>query len=310
MDEQLGVVFPGQGSQAVGMLSELAADYPIVADTFHAAGNALDQDLWAVVAQGPAEELNRTEVTQPAMLAAGVACWRVWCEAGGDWPALMAGHSLGEYTALVCAEALGFEDAVRLVRDRARLMQEAVPAGQGLMAAVMGLDDATVSDCCEQAANGAVVEPVNFNAPGQVVIAGETEAVQRALEAARDAGAKRAQELAVSVPSHCSLMKPAAERLAQRLADVSIGAPSVPVIHNTDAATSENPAEIRERLTRQLHTPVRWVATIEAMKEGGVGHLIEAGPGKVLSGLNRRIDRRMAIQPVFDRETLNTALKQ
>jgi [acyl-carrier-protein] S-malonyltransferase len=310
MDEQLGLVFPGQGSQAVGMLEELAADYPVVAETFTAAGEALGQDLWSLVRNGPAEEINRTEVTQPVMLAAGVACWRAWRQAGGAVPGRMAGHSLGEYTALVCADAIGFEDAVRLVRDRARFMQEAVPEGQGLMAAVMGLDDATVANCCQQAAQGETVEPVNFNAPGQVVIAGNTAAVRRALEAAREAGAKRAQELAVSVPSHCALMKPAAERLADRLGEVSIGHPVVSVIHNTDAAISDDANAIRQRLGRQLYTPVRWVETIEAMKNGGVQRLIEAGPGKVLAGLNRRIDRRMPIQPVFDRETLNTALEQ
>lgn len=310
MDERLGIVFPGQGSQSVGMLAALAGSYPVVGETFRAAGEVLGMDLWDLVQEGPAEDLNRTEVTQPAMLAAGVACWRVWEQAGGASPAVMAGHSLGEYTALVCGGALDFETGVAVVRDRGRFMQEAVPPEGGLMAAIMGLDDATVKGCCERVAGDDVVEPVNFNAPGQVVIAGNTEAVRRALNAATEAGAKRAQELEVSVPSHCALMKPAAQRLQERLTEVTIDQPAIPVIHNVDAASCSDPEGIRQRLTDQLHHPVHWVATIEAIKHNGIERLVEAGPGKVLTGLNRRIDRRMPVAPVFDEETLASALKE
>ncbi len=301
-------VFPGQGSQAVGMLAELAAAFDTVEDTFAQASEVLGYDLWQLVQQGPAEELNATHKTQPAMLAAGVAVWRVWRGAGGGTPALMAGHSLGEYTALVCAGALDFADAVALVAERGRFMQQAVPPGEGAMAAILGLDDEQVAAVCDRAADGEVLEPVNFNSPGQVVIAGQATAVARAVEAAKAAGAKRALVLPVSVPSHCALMKPAAERLAERLTGVNIAAPSIPVLHNADVAAYSDPEQIRDALVRQLHSPVRWVETIRAMAAQGVAAVTECGPGKVLAGLNKRIERKMPVFPVFDPASLDKAL--
>lgn len=300
-------VFPGQGSQAVGMLGELAADHPEVAETFAAASRVLGYDLWELVSQGPAEKLNETHVTQPAMLAAGVAAWRVWKREGGADPALMAGHSLGEYTALVCAGSLDFEEAVALVADRGRFMQEAVPAGTGAMAAILGLEDDQVIGVCEAAAQGEVVSAVNFNSPGQVVVAGHSSAVQRAVELAKEAGAKRAVLLPVSVPSHCELMKPAAERMRERLEGVTLQAPSIPVINNADVESPSDPDGIRDALVRQLHSPVRWVETVQRMGREGVDTLVECGPGKVLVGLNKRIDRGMNALPLFDSETLAKA---
>lgn len=305
---KLACVFPGQGSQSVGMLAGLAEGYPVVRETFAAASEVLGYDLWKLAQDGPAEDLNRTDRTQPAMLAAGVAAWGVWQARGGPAPAFMAGHSLGEYTALVCAGSMTFEDAVGLVADRGRFMQEAVPQGDGAMAAVLGLDDDQVVAVCESAAQGDVVSAVNFNAPGQVVVAGTAAAVQRTVEAAKRAGAKRAIVLPVSVPSHCALMRPAAERLVQRLEAVAISPPSVPVIHNVDAAPHTDPADIRRLLASQLHSPVRWVDTVQFMGEEGVDTLIECGPGKVLVGLNRRIERRMKAVPVLDADTLDKAL--
>lgn len=309
-DNTLGFVFPGQGSQSVGMLDGLAGTYPAVREAFEEAGAILDTDLWDIAANGPEDSLNRTEITQPALLAAGVAVWRVWQARGGAAPGIMAGHSLGEYTALVCAGAMEFADAVAVVHDRGRFMQSAVPEGQGAMAAILGLDDAAVRAACESAAQGEVVEAVNYNAPGQVVIAGDRSAVNRAIEAAREAGAKKAVALPVSVPSHCALMRPAAERLGERLASVRIGEPTVPVIHNVDAEPATNAEAIRERLVAQLHSPVRWVDTIRTMQARGVTRLVEAGPGKVLAGLNRRIERRMPALPVFDPDTLDKALQE
>ncbi len=303
----LGFVFPGQGSQAVGMLDALA-DEPVVRATFDEAAQALDFDLWVLVHAGPAERLNETANTQPAMLAAGVACWRLWQERGGAEPAVMAGHSLGEYTALVCAGALDFADALHLVRARGRFMQEAVPAGEGAMAAILGLDDDTVKRICAEAAGDRVVEAVNFNAPGQVVVAGHADAVARAVEQAKAAGARRALVLPVSVPSHCSLMRPAAERLAAELKQVDLRPPRIPVINNVDVAAPDDPEAIRDALVRQLHSPVRWVEVIQAMRARGVERLIECGPGKVLTGLVKRIDRALAVQPVFDADSLAQAL--
>lgn len=293
-------VFPGQGSQSVGMLADLVDDHSVVGQTFQEASDRLGYDLWKLVQQGPEAELNRTDRTQPAMLAAGVAIWRVLQQQQLARPAVLAGHSLGEYTALVCAGALAFEDAVALVAERGRFMQEAVPEGKGAMAAVLGLDDDVVRQVCADAAAGEVVEAVNFNAPGQVVIAGDRAAVERALEAAKTAGAKRALPLPVSVPSHCSLMRPASERLAQRLAEVTISTPQVPVLHNVDVAESASADQIRDKLVRQLFSPVRWVETIQALPKRGVETVIECGPGKVLAGLNKRIDRSLASVPVFD----------
>lgn len=302
------MVFPGQGSQSVGMLAELGAAESAVRDTFTEASDALGVDLWALTQDGPEEELNRTDRTQPAMLAAGVAIWRVWQSRGGDAPVALAGHSLGEYTALVCAGALDFAAAVNLVADRGRFMQEAVPAGEGAMAALLGLGDATVRSVCEQAGAIGTVEAVNYNAPGQVVIAGATAAVERAVELAGEQGAKRAVTLPVSVPSHCQLMVPAAERLRERLAEVPLAAPSIPVINNVDVARASDPDAIRDALVRQVHNPVRWVETVGLLAEEGVTDLVEAGPGKVLAGLTKRIDKRVGAWPVHDSASLDAAL--
>ncbi len=307
-DTSLALVFPGQGSQSVGMLSELARHHPVVEETFAAAGEVLAYDLWQLVQQGPEEELNRTDHTQPAMLAAEVAVWRVWRQCGGAVPGVMAGHSLGEYTALVCAGALDFATAVRLVAERGRFMQEAVPEGSGAMAAVLGLDDETVRELCRREAGGEVLEAVNFNAPGQVVVAGHHTAVERLMAAAKAAGAKRVVRLPVSVPSHCRLMQPAAERMAALLAEAEIRAPEIPVLNNVDVAVEEDPQRIREALVRQLYSPVRWVETIRAMAARGVTRVVECGPGKVLAGLNRRIERSMEVLPVYDQATLEAAL--
>jgi [acyl-carrier-protein] S-malonyltransferase len=305
---KLAFVFPGQGSQSIGMLNALGAEQPQVRATFAEASQALGYDLWQVVEQGPEDRLNQTEVTQPAMLTAGVAVWRVWRERGGAAPAYVAGHSLGEYTALVCAETLAFTDAVRLVADRGRFMQEAVPAGQGGMAAILGLDDETVRKVCQEAANGEVLEAVNYNSPGQVVIAGNAAAVARGAERAKAAGAKRAVILPVSVPSHCRLMHPAAERLAARLREVDIRTPVVPVLHNVHVQSEASADAIRNALVRQVESPVRWVEIIETMVANGVNRLVECGPGKVLAGLNRRIDKRAETLPVYDPATLSAAL--
>jgi [acyl-carrier-protein] S-malonyltransferase len=305
---QLAIVFPGQGSQSVGMLSELAMAYPQVVSTFAEASGVLGYDLWQLVQSGPEETLNQTDHTQPAMLAAGEAVWRVWRERGGAAPALVAGHSLGEYTALVCAGALDFAEAVDLVAERGRCMQSAVPAGTGAMAAILGLDDATVGALCAQADNGGTVSPVNYNSPGQVVIAGHVQAVERAVAAAREAGAKRAVTLPVSVPSHCSLMEPAARRFSDRLARAAIRKPAVPVVQNVDAAAHVDPEEIRDNLERQLYSPVQWVRTVQAMAALGITRIIEAGPGKVLAGLNRRIDRNLGHAAVQDPASLDAAL--
>lgn len=281
-------VFPGQGSQSVGMMAGYGDAAP-VRETFAEASDALGQDLWAMVSDGPADLLNQTVNTQPVMLAAGVAAYRVWQGRGGPAPALMAGHSLGEYTALVCADAIGFADAVKLVRLRAEAMQSAVPEGVGAMAAVLGLDDAAVRAVCAEAAQGEILEAVNFNSPGQVVIAGHKAAVDRGCALAKEKGAKRALPLPVSVPSHCALMQPAAEKLLAALAGIEVRSPAVPVLHNADVDGHADPAAIRDALARQLYSPVRWVETIQAMAAGGVELIAECGPGKVLAGLNKRI---------------------
>ncbi|MEW8010509.1 MAG: ACP S-malonyltransferase [Candidatus Thiodiazotropha sp.] len=308
-NSSFGIVFPGQGSQSVGMLSELAAAHPIVGQTFAEATDALGYDLWELVQNGPNDALNQTTKTQPAMLAAGVSVWRVWLEQGGAKPQIMAGHSLGEYTALVCADAIEFPDAVRLVAERGRFMQEAVPEGSGGMAAILGLDDDQVKTVCAEAASGDVIEAVNFNSPGQVVIAGHKEAVDRACILAKEAGAKRALPLPVSVPSHCALMKPAAERLAQLLDEVGISQPTVPVIHNASVAVAKDAESIRKQLAAQLYSPVRWVETVQMMATSGISSLFEAGPGKVLAGLTKRIDRGLVGLPVFDAKSLMQALE-
>jgi len=291
----LAVVFPGQGSQSVGMLGSLATSEPLVIETFAEASDVLGYDLWKLSQSGPEADLNATERTQPALLTAGVAVWRVWRRRGGPLPVVMAGHSLGEFTALVCAEALEFRTAVDLVRFRGRVMQEAVPAGQGAMVVVLGLEDADVVAACAGAAQGEIVEAVNFNAPGQVVIAGHATAVRRAIEACKQRGAKRALDLPVSVPSHSSLMRPAAEKLRERLKNVEVRRPQVPEIYTVDVSKHGEPDDIRQALVQQLFSPVRWADTVRQMIAGGVTHIVECGPGKVLTGLNRRIERRKEI---------------
>jgi [acyl-carrier-protein] S-malonyltransferase len=288
----LAFVFPGQGSQSVGMLAELGAAEPVVQQTFDEASTVLGYDLWALCQQGPEAELGATERTQPAMLAAGVATWRVWVAHGGAKPVAMAGHSLGEYTALVCSGAVDFATAIDLVRYRGEVMQQAVPLGQGAMAAILGLDDAELEAACRAAAQGEVVEPVNFNAPGQTVIAGNAAAVARAIETARQRGAKRAVLLPVSVPSHSSLMRPAAEKFALRLAAVEFRLPEIDDVYTVDVRKHASVEGIRLALTEQLFKPVRWADTVRAMLASGVTTLVECGPGKVLTSLNRRIERR------------------
>jgi len=309
MSIKFSIVFPGQGSQSVTMLADLASAFPVVSETFQEASDALSFDLWKMTQVGPAEELNLTHNTQPAMLAAGIAVWRVWSEQGDLQPALMAGHSLGEYSALVASGSLGFSDTVKLVAERGRLMQEAVPEGVGAMAAILGLDDDKVRALCAEAAETEVVEAVNFNSPGQVVVAGNKSAVDRMTVLAKAAGAKRALPLPVSVPSHCALMKPAAEKLAAYLKEVDITAPSIPVIHNVTVAEAINPDEIRKLLAQQLYSPVRWVETIQAMAGNESQYIIEAGPGKVLAGLCKRIDRAINGLAVFDPASLEKAME-
>jgi [acyl-carrier-protein] S-malonyltransferase len=303
----LAFVFPGQGSQSVGMLTALSAAYPSVRETYDEASTALGYDLWTIVANGPEEKLNQTEITQPAMLSAGVAVWRVWQAEHGPSPVIMAGHSLGEYSALVCAGALAFDDTVKLVADRGRYMQEAVPAGQGGMAAIVGLDDDQVRALCEQNAGNEVLSPVNFNSPGQVVIAGTASAVARAVENAKTAGAKLAKLLPVSVPSHCALMHPAAERMRERLNQLPISIPRIPVLHTVHVKSETSPEAIRDALVRQVESPVRWVETIRQIAAGGASQIIECGPGKVLAGLNKRIAKDTQTLPVYDPETLQLA---
>jgi [acyl-carrier-protein] S-malonyltransferase len=299
-------VFPGQGSQSVGMLSELAASHSQVSEVFEEASTVLGYDLWEVVQNDPEGKLNQTDITQPAMLAAGIAVYRTVLAQKVCVPAFMAGHSLGEYTALVASGVMTLAQGIELVSERGRLMQSAVPAGQGAMAAVLGLEDAQVLAVCEQA--DGVVEAVNFNSPGQVVIAGNKAAVEVAMVLATEAGASRVVPLPVSVPSHCSLMKPAAEQLAVKLESMEFNLPTVPVLHNVQFSEAKNVDEIKSLLVQQLYRPVQWVETVSAMKKQGVESLYELGPGKVLMGLNRRIDRKMKVQPVFDVVTLEKAL--
>lgn len=302
------MVFPGQGSQSVGMLADLAQQFPLVEQTFAEASAVLGYDLWALVQQGPAEELNKTWQTQPALLTASVAIWRVWQEKNGAMPVVMAGHSLGEYSALVCAGVMDFKDAVRLVELRGKLMQEAVPEGTGAMAAIIGLDNDSIAKACAESAEGQVVAPVNFNSPGQVVIAGNKEAVERAGAACKAAGAKRALPLPVSVPSHCALMKPAADKLAVALQEITFNAPRISVINNVDVAAESDADAIRSALVRQLYSPVRWTETVESMSAQGVAHLLEMGPGKVLTGLTKRIVDSMTAAAVNDVASLTAAL--
>lgn len=301
--------FPGQGSQSVGMLNDLAGNFGLVRETFSEASSILGYDLWDLVSEGPEDSLNQTARTQPALLAAGVACWRVWLEVGGSAPAFMAGHSLGEYTALVCAGSISFADGLQLVETRGRLMQSAVPEGEGAMAAIIGMSDEEVRKLCSDCSEGEVLEAVNFNAPGQVVIAGTASRVQAAVKLASDRGARMTKVLPVSVPSHCALMKEAADQLADRLADVQISGPSVPVIHNVDARSRSNPDDIRTALAAQLHSPVLWVPTLQYLLQQGIVSLIECGPGRVLSGLARRVDRSLKSGSLHDSNSVNQALE-
>lgn len=299
-------LFPGQGSQSLNMMDGFAA--AVVKDTFDEASDALGDDLWAMLKADSNEAINQTINTQPLMLAAGVATFRAWLAAGGARPSVVAGHSLGEYSALVAADALDFDDAVRLVRLRAEAMQSAVPAGEGAMAAVLGLEDADIVAACAEAGQGEVVEAVNFNAPGQVVIAGGKAAVERAIAACKARGAKRAMPLPVSVPSHCALMKPAAERLAEALESVSINVPVLPVLHNADVAAYSEAAQIRDALVRQLYSPVRWTETIRKLAADGVLLHAECGPGKVLAGLNKRIESTLSTSALTDDAAIAAAL--
>jgi [acyl-carrier-protein] S-malonyltransferase len=308
----LAFVFPGQGSQSVGMLAELAAAHPEVQATFEEASQGAGFDLWRVAAQGPEDQLNRTEHTQPALLAASVAVWRVWQKLGGAQPSQLSGHSLGEYSALVCANALSLHDAASLVAERGRLMQAAVPSGVGAMAAILGGDDAQIAAVCEAVAQGQVVSPANFNSPGQLVIAGNAEAddrphralarsakaVDRALARLAELGVKKAIKLAVSVPSHCALMRDAADRLGERMASIQWQAPSIPVVQNADATTYATVDDICTALQRQLYLPVRWTQCVQTLASGGATRIAECGPGKVLTGLIKRIDKALEARAI------------
>jgi [acyl-carrier-protein] S-malonyltransferase len=294
----LAFVFPGQGSQSIGMLSDLAAAHTQVQATFEEASQGAGVDLWSLVMHGPEERLNRTENTQPALLAASVAVWRVWQALDGTRPSQLSGHSLGEYSALVCADALSLHDAASLVAERGRLMQAAVPAGVGAMAAILGGDDAQIAAACEEVAQGQVVSPANFNSPGQLVIAGNAEAVDRALARLAELGVKKAIKLAVSVPSHCALMRDAADRLGERMASIAWQLPSIPVVQNADAQTYASVDDIRSALQRQLYLPVRWTQCVQALASGGATRIAECGPGKVLTGLIKRIDKTLEARAI------------
>ncbi len=307
LQPELAFVFPGQGSQSVGMLAELAVAHDEVVQTFAEASEGAGVDLWPLVAQGPEDRLNRTENTQPALLAASVAVWRVWQKLGGARPAQLSGHSLGEYSALVCAGALSVHDAAALVAERGRLMQAAVPVGVGAMAAILGGDDAQTTAICEEMAQGQVVSPANFNSPGQLVIAGNTGAVDRVLARLAELGVKKAVKLAVSVPSHCALMGEAAEQLGERMASIDWRLPAIPVIQNAEARSYTAISEIRGALQRQLYLPVRWTECVQALVAGGASRVVECGPGKVLSGLIRRIDKSLAVRAIGSPAELDAA---
>lgn len=308
MTTKLAIVFPGQGSQSVGMIADLYQQFDVVQQTFMEASTALGYDLWSLVASGPEAELNETHRTQPALLTVSVAVWRLWQQQGGMTPAYFAGHSLGEYSALVCAGVLSLADAVKLVEKRGNYMQQAVPVGVGAMSAIIGLDDAAIALSCEQAAQGEVVSPVNYNSPGQVVIAGHKAAVERAGELCKVAGAKRALPLPVSVPSHCALMRPAAEQLAADLAALEFNSAVIPVVNNVDVAIAADAAAVKDALVRQLYSPVRWTQTIEWLAAQGVTQVLELGAGKVLSGLIKRIDKNVTAASVGDIASLQAAL--
>ncbi|WP_078085858.1 ACP S-malonyltransferase [Microbulbifer mangrovi] len=305
----LAFVFPGQGSQQIGMLAEAAEAFPEINATFSEASSVLGYDLWDLCQNGAQEDINLTERTQPLLLSASVALYRAWLSQGGVAPARMAGHSLGEWSALVCAGVLAFEDAVRLVRERGRLMQEAVPAGEGAMAAVIGLDDEAVEAACNSAAEGGVVAAVNYNSPGQVVIAGGAAAVERAIEACKAAGAKRALPLPVSAPFHTELMRPAAEKLAPQIESTVFRAPEIPVIHNVHAKSESDPAAIKALMVEQIYSPVRWTSCVQVMAAAGTEQLVECGPGKVLAGLAKRIDRSLTAHNIETPAQMSEAVK-
>jgi [acyl-carrier-protein] S-malonyltransferase len=308
-DSRLAFVFPGQGSQSLGMLSALAQTQPEVEATFAEASEALGYDLWSLCQAGPEDQLNRTEHTQPALLAAGVAVWRAWRARGGARPAMLAGHSLGEYTALVCGGALSLAEGVRLVRTRGQLMQSAVAEGRGAMAAILGAEDALVEQVCAEVAGAEVVQPANYNAPGQIVIAGHAAAVERALAALGERGVRKAVRLAVSVPSHCALMREAAEALAEALASIDLCMPEIPVIHNVTSKTSSDVSSMRTALAAQLHQPVRWTGCVQALAAAGVSRVAECGPGKVLTGLAKRIDKGLDARALGSPDELNATLE-
>ncbi|MEZ5508770.1 MAG: ACP S-malonyltransferase [Gammaproteobacteria bacterium] len=308
MNKQIAFVFPGQGSQSVGMLADLNEAFPIVKQTFDEASDVFGRDMWALAQQGPEQELAQTEITQPIMLIAGVAAWRAWCQASDIRPALMAGHSLGEYTAYVCADAITLADGVALVKRRGELMRDACPGGQGKMAAILGMEDDAIKSVCADAAQGEVVQAVNFNAPGQVVIAGHSTAVDRAIELAKKAGARKAMPLAVSVPCHSDLMRAASEELAAKLNAIQFNNPVIPVVNNIDARIELDPGKIREKLIVQLYSPVLWVDSVKTMAEQGITRMVECGPGKVLSGMNKRIVRELEVFNVQDKASLDATL--
>jgi [acyl-carrier-protein] S-malonyltransferase len=289
----LAFVFPGQGSQKIGMLAELAEQNPIIEKTFNEASEVLGYDMWQLIQQGEQDEINLTQRTQPILLTCSVAIWRLWNEKQGTLPNQMAGHSLGEWSALVCANVIDFADALKIVEARGKYMQQAVPVGQGTMAAIIGLDDQTILKACSEASCLGVVDAVNFNAPGQVVIAGSNDAVERAMEICKSAGAKRALPLPVSAPFHTSLMKPAADNLAEMVNAVSFRAPEVPIMHNVHAKNENDPQVIKALMLEQIYSPVKWVDCVKQLKESGASTLVECGPGKVLSGLAKRIDREL-----------------
>ncbi|MBA56201.1 MAG: [acyl-carrier-protein] S-malonyltransferase [Pseudomonadales bacterium] len=308
MSKDLAFIFPGQGSQSVGMMADLNEAHPVVKKTFDEASEAFGQDMWALAQNGPEELLGQTEITQPIMFVAGVAAWRAWCEATDVRPALMAGHSLGEYSAYVCAGAISLEEGVKLVKRRGELMRDACPGGQGKMAALLGLDDEAAVAVCSDAAQGQVVQAVNFNSPGQVVIAGHAAAVDRAIMLAKEAGAKKAMALAVSVPCHSDLMKPAAQELAEQLNATTIEVPAIPVVNNIDARIEMEPGKIRDKLIAQLYSPVLWVASVNTMAEAGISSLVECGPGKVLCGMSKRIVRSMNVSTLQDQSGFDATL--
>lgn len=306
--QHLAFVFPGQGSQKIGMLSELTAAFPVVQSTFAEASEVLGYDLWALVQNGTQDEINLTERTQPLLLTASVAVYRAWKEKQGAQPAFMAGHSLGEWSALVCAGVVAFKDAVKLVQQRGKFMQEAVPAGQGAMAAIIGLDDALIIDACKKAEQGEVVSAVNFNSPGQVVIAGAAAAVERASALCKEAGAKRALPLPVSAPFHTALMRPAADRLAAQIEATTFSAPETLIVHNVTADVETNPETIKALMVEQIYSPVRWVECVNTLSAKGITLTLECGPGKVLSGLNKRINAELATVSVEKPDELDAAL--